>query len=132
MSTENHQPLVRAIDVRKRFGDAKVLCGVNLEVHRGEVLCIIGPSGSGKSTFLRCINQLEVYQAGKIFVNGELIGYKEAGGRLLPISNRQVVLQRRRIGMVFQQFNLFWHMTVRENIIEAPIRVLGQSQAQAN
>ena len=131
MRTENSQPLVRAIDVRKRFGDTEVLSGVNLDVHRGEVLCIIGPSGSGKSTFLRCINQLEIYQGGKIFVNDELIGYKEAGGRLLPIGNRQVVLQRRRIGMVFQQFNLFWHMTVMENIIEAPVRVLGQSVAQA-
>lgn len=132
MKTEDFQPLVRAINVRKRFGVTEVLCGVNLDVHRGEVLCIIGPSGSGKSTFLRCINQLEIYQEGRILVNDELIGYKEAGGRLLPISNRQVVLQRRRIGMVFQQFNLFWHMTVMENIIEAPIRVLGQSVAQAS
>ena len=73
MRTENSQPLVRAIDVRKRFGDTEVLSGVNLDVHRGEVLCIIGPSGSGKSTFLRCINQLEIYQEGKIFVNDELI-----------------------------------------------------------
>lgn len=107
MKTENFQPLVKAINVRKRFGDTEVLCGVNLDVHRGEVLCIIGPSGSGKSTFLRCINQLEIYQEGKILVNDELIGYKEEGGRLLPISNRLMVLQRRRIGMVFQQFNLF-------------------------
>jgi polar amino acid transport system ATP-binding protein len=132
MSDANPKPLVSAVDVHKRFGDTPVLRGVNLQVHAGEILCIIGPSGSGKSTFLRCINQLETYQSGRIYVGGELMGYKEAGGRLLAISNRQVVLQRRRIGMVFQQFNLFWHMTVKENIIEAPIRVLGQSPAQAN
>ena len=132
MSDENPKPLVSAVDVHKRFGDMPVLRGVNLQVQAGEILCIIGPSGSGKSTFLRCINQLETYQGGRIYVGGELIGYKEAGGRLQAISNRQVVLQRRRIGMVFQQFNLFWHMTVKENIIEAPIRVLGQSPAQAS
>ena len=132
MSDENPKPLVSAVDVHKRFGDMPVLRGVNLQVQAGEILCIIGPSGSGKSTFLRCINQLETYQSGRIYVGGELIGYKEAGGRLQAISNRQVVLQRRRIGMVFQQFNLFWHMTVKENIIEAPIRVLGQSPAQAS
>ena len=132
MSDANPKPLVSAVDVHKRFGDTPVLRGVNLQVHAGEILCIIGPSGSGKSTFLRCINQLETYQSGRIYVGGELMGYKEAGGRLLAISNRQVVLQRRRIGMVFQQFNLFWHMTVKENIIEAPIRVLGQSAVQAS
>ncbi len=132
MSGIERRPLVRAVDVHKRFGATEVLRGVDLEVASGEVLCIIGPSGSGKSTFLRCINQLETYQGGRIYVGDELIGYREERGRLLPISNRQVVLQRRRIGMVFQQFNLFWHMTVRENIIEAPIRVLGQSPAQAN
>jgi len=132
MSDANPKPLVLAVDVHKRFGDTPVLRGVNLQVQAGEILCIIGPSGSGKSTFLRCINQLETYQSGRIYVGDELMGYKEAGGRLQAISNRQVVLQRRRIGMVFQQFNLFWHMTVKENIIEAPIRVLGQSPAQAN
>ena len=132
MSDANAKPLVSAVDVHKQFGETPVLRGVNLQVHAGEILCIIGPSGSGKSTFLRCINQLETYQAGRLYVGGELIGYQETGGRLRSISNRQVVLQRRRIGMVFQQFNLFWHMTVKENIIEAPIRVLGQSPAQAN
>ena len=131
MSGGDRRPLVRAVGVRKLFGQTEVLRGVDLEVLRGEVLCIIGPSGSGKSTFLRCINQLETYQGGKIFVDDELIGYEEVAGRLRPLTNRQVVLQRRRIGMVFQQFNLFWHMTVLENIIEAPVRVLGQPVAQA-
>jgi polar amino acid transport system ATP-binding protein len=131
MSGDDRRPLVRAVGVRKLFGQTEVLRGVDLEVLRGEVLCIIGPSGSGKSTFLRCINQLETYQGGKIFVDDELIGYEEAAGRLRPLTNRRVVMQRRRIGMVFQQFNLFWHMTVLENIIEAPVRVLGQPVAQA-
>jgi polar amino acid transport system ATP-binding protein len=131
MNSGLRDPLVRALGVRKRFGETEVLCGVDLEVQRGEVLCIIGPSGSGKSTFLRCINQLETYQGGRIYVDGQLIGYRESGGHLQPLRNREVVVQRRRIGMVFQQFNLFWHMTVLENIMEAPVRVLGQSAAQA-
>ena len=124
-------PLVRARDVEKWFGQLHVLRGVSLDVARGEVLSIIGPSGSGKSTFLRCINQLETYQAGRIHVGDDLIGYEERDGRLVPLPNRRVVAQRRRIGMVFQQFNLFWHMTVLDNIIEAPILVLGQSREQA-
>ena len=123
--------LVRAVGVRKFFGPNEVLKGVSLEVARGEVLCIIGPSGSGKSTFLRCINQLETYQGGRLFVGDELIGYREAGQRLLPLSTSQVVAQRRRIGMVFQQFNLFWHMTVLQNVMEAPVKVLGEPPAQA-
>jgi len=124
-------PMVRAIGVRKWFGEHEVLKGVSLKVARGEVLCIIGPSGSGKSTFLRCINQLESYEDGRIIVGEQLIGYREVGGRLKALSTREVVAQRRRIGMVFQQFNLFWHMTVLQNIVEAPIRVLGESPAVA-
>jgi polar amino acid transport system ATP-binding protein len=131
MSGTDRKPLVRALGVRKFFGQTEVLRGVDLEVMRGEVLCVIGPSGSGKSTFLRCINQLETYQGGQLYVGDELIGYRQQGDRLLPLSSSQVVMQRRRIGMVFQQFNLFWHMTVLENIIEAPVRVLGQPAAQA-
>lgn len=123
--------LVHAEDVQKWFGSAHVLKGVSLSVARGEVLSIIGPSGSGKSTFLRCINQLETYQGGRIWMDGELIGYAEKGGRLVPLSTARVVAQRRRIGMVFQQFNLFWHMTVLENIIEAPILVLRKSREEA-
>jgi polar amino acid transport system ATP-binding protein len=119
--------LVRAERVRKWFGANEVLKGVDLQVERGKVMCIIGPSGSGKSTFLRCINQLEVYQDGRLYVGDELIGYREQLGRLRPLNTGQIVAQRRRIGMVFQQFNLFWHMTVLQNIIEAPVRVLGES-----
>ncbi len=125
------EALVRAVDVHKSFGPHEVLKGVSLDVARGEVLCIIGPSGSGKSTFLRCINQLETYQGGRLYVGDDLIGYREAQGRLLPLGTRQVVAQRRRIGMVFQQFNLFWHMTVLQNVMEAPVKVLGEPPAQA-
>ncbi len=125
------EPLVRAEAVQKWFGRAHVLRGVTLTVRRGEVLSIIGPSGSGKSTFLRCINQLETYQSGRIYVGGELVGFAERGDKLVPLSTSRIVAQRRRSGMVFQQFNLFWHMTVLENIIEAPTRVLKQPRAQA-
>jgi polar amino acid transport system ATP-binding protein len=123
--------LVQAEAVEKWFGDLHVLKGVTLSVQKGEVLSIIGPSGSGKSTFLRCINQLETYQSGSITVAGELIGYQDKDGVRSALPNRKVVAQRRRIGMVFQQFNLFWHMTVLENIIEAPMLVLGQSRRHA-
>jgi len=125
------KPLVRAENVEKWFGANHVLRGVTLSVPRGEVLSIIGPSGSGKSTFLRCINQLETYQSGRIYVDDDLIGYEDKGGKLHPLKNKQIVAQCRRIGMVFQQFNLFWHMTVLENIIEAPIMVLGQLRQEA-
>ncbi len=125
------EALVRAENVRKWFGPLEVLKGVNLEVAKGEVLSIIGPSGSGKSTFLRCINQLETYQDGRIYVGRDLVGYDLKADRLVPLSNRRVVEQRRNIGMVFQQFNLFWHMTVLENIIEAPMLVLGRPRDEA-
>ncbi|KZD09508.1 amino acid ABC transporter ATP-binding protein [Oceanibaculum pacificum] len=129
MSTS--KPLVRAEKVDKWFGRHQVLKGVSLTVEKGEVVSIIGPSGSGKSTFLRCVNQLETYQEGRLYVGDQLIGYEEQNGRLVALNNRQIVAQRRHIGMVFQQFNLFWHMTVLENIVEAPIMVLGQSREQA-
>ncbi|MCZ8321046.1 MAG: amino acid ABC transporter ATP-binding protein [Novosphingobium sp.] len=125
------EALVRAENVRKWFGPLEVLKGVNLQVAKGEVLSIIGPSGSGKSTFLRCINQLETYQDGRIYVGSDLVGYDLKADRLVPLSNRRVVEQRRNIGMVFQQFNLFWHMTVLENIIEAPMLVLGRPRDEA-
>lgn len=125
------QPLVRAEEVQKWFGRTQVLKGVTLSVDRGQVLAIVGPSGSGKSTFLRCINYLETYQAGRIFVGDELIGFaQDRTGTLVPLGIQQIVAQRRRIGMVFQQFNLFWHMTVLENVIEAPIMVLGEPRQQ--
>jgi polar amino acid transport system ATP-binding protein len=123
--------VVRAVDVHKRFGRLHVLKGVDLEVRRGETVCVIGPSGSGKSTFLRCINHLEKIDSGRIEVNGHLIGYRERNGDLIEDSERSIARQRAEIGMVFQRFNLFPHMTALGNVIEAPIRVRGTPQAAA-
>ncbi|HVO08862.1 MAG TPA: amino acid ABC transporter ATP-binding protein [Burkholderiaceae bacterium] len=123
--------MLRAEDVHKRFGRDEVLKGIDLEVAAGEVLCLIGPSGSGKSTFLRCINHLEQIDAGRILVDGELVGYREHGDRLYERTEREVCRQRASIGMVFQRFNLFAHMTALDNVVEAPIRVRGESKADA-
>jgi polar amino acid transport system ATP-binding protein len=123
--------MVKAESVCKNFGALKVLKGVTLEVDRGQVLVLVGPSGSGKSTFLRCINHLEQVNAGRLYVDGDLIGYRERGGKLLEMSPRDAAKQRRDIGMVFQHFNLFPHRTALENIIEAPIQVKGMKRDAA-
>jgi polar amino acid transport system ATP-binding protein len=115
--------MVRADNVHKSFGSLEVLKGVDLVVKQGEVCCVLGPSGSGKSTFLRCINHLEKINAGRIVVDGDLVGYRERGGKLHELREREVAAQRRAIGMVFQRFNLFPHMTVMQNVMEAPCRV---------
>ncbi|WP_082690758.1 amino acid ABC transporter ATP-binding protein [Mycobacterium sp. M26] len=115
--------MVRAEQVCKNFGALSVLKGVTLTVDRGQVLVLVGPSGSGKSTFLRCINHLETVNAGRLYVDGELVGYREGQGKLFEMSPRDAAKQRRDIGMVFQHFNLFPHRTALENIIEAPIHV---------
>jgi len=131
MSTST-KALVRAENIEKWYGQNQVLKDINLEVHSGQVMTIIGPSGSGKSTFLRCINHLETYQGGRLWLGDDLIGYREdAKGRLRPLPQQELVRQRRRIGMVFQQFNLFWHRTVMENMIEGPVRVLGIPKDEA-
>jgi polar amino acid transport system ATP-binding protein len=123
--------MVRAEGVHKRFGRLEVLRGIDLEVAPREVLCLIGPSGSGKSTFLRCINHLEKIDAGKLYVDGELVGYRQRGDRLFELPDREVCNKRSEIGMVFQRFNLFPHMTVLENVIEAPVRVKGEDRKKA-
>ncbi|MCX6471792.1 MAG: amino acid ABC transporter ATP-binding protein [Corynebacteriales bacterium] len=123
--------MVRAEQVCKNFGALEVLKGISLDVDPGEVMCIVGPSGSGKSTFLRCVNHLESVNAGRLYVDGELIGYREANGKLYELSPKQAAHQRRDIGMVFQHFNLFGHRTALNNIIEAPIRVKGVSKKAA-
>ena len=123
--------MVCAQDVHKRYGRDEVLKGIDLDVAPGEVLCLIGPSGSGKSTFLRCINHLEKIDAGRLSVDGELIGYRERGDLLYEMHEREVCRQRASIGMVFQRFNLSPHLTVLENIIEAPLRVRREPKAQA-
>ncbi|WP_066529127.1 amino acid ABC transporter ATP-binding protein [Corynebacterium bouchesdurhonense] len=123
--------MVQAVDVWKSFGSLDVLKGISLEVMPGTVTCIIGPSGSGKSTFLRCVNHLEKVSAGRLYVDGELIGYRERDGVLYEMSEKDASRQRRDIGMVFQNFNLFGHRTVLENIIEAPVHVKGEDPARA-
>ncbi len=121
--------MVQAENVYKSFGRLEVLKGIDLEVAPREVLCIIGPSGSGKSTFLRCINHLEKIDAGRLSVNGELVGYHEKGGLLHEMREREVAAQRQKIGMVFQSFNLFPHMTVLANVMEAPLNVRGETKS---
>ena len=124
-------PMVRAESVYKSFGRTEVLKGIDLEVGRGEVMCMLGPSGSGKSTFLRCINHLEKINAGRLYVDGELVGYREGDGKLYELHERVVTRKRAEIGMVFQHFNLFPHMTALQNVTLSPIRVLGVSRDEA-
>jgi polar amino acid transport system ATP-binding protein len=124
--------VVQASDVHKWFGRLHVIKGMSLEVKRREVVVIIGPSGSGKTTFIRCINHLEKIQQGRIFVNGHLIGYREVNRKLVEDKEANIARQRREIGMVFQRFNLFPHLTVLENVTEAPIQVRGMPRAEAN
>jgi polar amino acid transport system ATP-binding protein len=123
MAIMSPEIIVEAIGVSKWFGPAQVLKDVSLSVHRGEVVVIVGPSGSGKTTLVRCINHLEKIQAGRILVNGRLIGYREVHGKLVEDRERSIAYQRQDIGMVFQRFNLFPHLTALENIVEAPIQV---------
>jgi polar amino acid transport system ATP-binding protein len=115
--------MVRADNVHKSFGSVEVLRGIDLDIRPGEVSVVIGPSGSGKSTFLRCINHLEKINAGRIWVDGELMGYRERHGKLYEMKEKDVAAQRSGIGMVFQRFNLFPHMTALGNVMEAPCRV---------
>lgn len=124
-------PMISFRDIWKRFGSLDVLKGIDLDVPTGSVTCLIGPSGSGKSTLLRCVNHLEKIDAGRIEVEGELIGCREKDGRLHEISERESARQRANVGMVFQQFNLFPHRTVLGNIIEAPMKVKGVPRAEA-
>ncbi|MDX3108128.1 amino acid ABC transporter ATP-binding protein [Nonomuraea angiospora] len=124
-------PMVHAHAVRKHFGHLEVLKGIDLDVQAGEVVVILGPSGSGKSTFLRCVNHLETIDGGSIFVDGELIGFQESGGKVRHLRKSEITRQRREIGMVFQQFNLFPHFTVLQNVMEAPVGVRREPREQA-
>jgi polar amino acid transport system ATP-binding protein len=125
------EPMVRAEAVHKRFGALEVLKGITLDVDPGEVMCLLGPSGSGKSTFLRCINHLEKINAGRLSVDGELVGYRERGDRLHELRESEICGKRAEIGMVFQRFNLFPHMTALQNVTEAPVAVKGVSKSEA-
>jgi polar amino acid transport system ATP-binding protein len=124
-------PMVLAEGVHKSFGKLEVLKGIDLAVQPGEVCCLLGPSGSGKSTFLRCINHLEQISAGRLSVDGELVGYRQQGEKLYELREKETAAKRAEIGMVFQRFNLFPHMTALGNVVEAPTRVLGQSKSEA-
>ncbi|MEI6663469.1 MAG: amino acid ABC transporter ATP-binding protein [Actinomycetes bacterium] len=124
-------PMVKAEAVHKSFGALDVLKGIDLEVARGEVMCILGPSGSGKSTFLRCVNHLEQINAGRLWVDGEMVGYRQDGDRLLTLSEKEIAAGRSAIGMVFQRFNLFPHMTAAQNIMLAPMKVRGVGRKEA-
>jgi polar amino acid transport system ATP-binding protein len=123
--------MVLAENVHKRFGELEVLKGIDLAVQPGEVCCLLGPSGSGKSTFLRCINHLERISGGRLSVDGHLVGYRQQGDRLYELKEKETAAKRADIGMVFQRFNLFPHMTALGNVIEAPMRVRKQSRAEA-
>jgi polar amino acid transport system ATP-binding protein len=124
-------PMVKAENVHKNFGPLQVLKGIDLEVAPREVFCLVGPSGSGKSTFLRCINHLEKVDGGRLMVDGELVGYRQKGDKLHELKDREVAAKREEIGMVFQRFNLFPHMTALENVMEAPLRVKRESRSSA-
>jgi polar amino acid transport system ATP-binding protein len=124
-------PMVKAEGVSKHFGRLEVLKGISLEVQPKEVMCLLGPSGSGKSTFLRCIHHLETVDAGRLYVDGELVGYREEGGKIHELHDREVARKRSEIGMVFQRFNLFPQMTALENVIEAPVEVKGMNKREA-
>ena len=123
------EPMVKAEAVHKSYGAVEVLKGIDLEVMPGDVTCLVGPSGSGKTTFLRCMNHLEKINSGRLSINGQLVGYREHNGRLHELKDKEICKQRSEIGMVFQSFNLFQHMTVLDNIIEAPQLVLGKRKA---
>ena len=125
------EAMVRAEEVHKRFGRLEVLKGISLEVQPQEVLCLLGPSGSGKSTFLRCINHLEDINSGRLYVDGELVGYRQRGDRLYELHDAEIARKRAEIGMVFQRFNLFPHMTALENIVEAPVLLKRMTKREA-
>jgi polar amino acid transport system ATP-binding protein len=131
MTTAVQEPLVHAVNVSKSFHKVEVLKGIDLDVERGQVVCLLGPSGSGKTTFLRCINQLESINGGRIWVDGDLMGYEDRGGRLHRLTDKAIATQRREIGMVFQRFNLFPHKTALDNVIEAPVKVRGLRKKEA-
>ena len=133
-NSADQTPMVHVAGLHKEFGSLHILKGIDLDVGKGQVCVLLGPSGSGKSTLLRCINQLETFEAGSIRIDGELVGYQETstrGGRLRRLPEKTIAAQRARIGMVFQRFNLFPHMTALENVMEAPIHVAGAGKDEA-
>jgi polar amino acid transport system ATP-binding protein len=130
VQTESGPEMVRAEGLVKRFGSLTVLNGVDLSVKRGQVVVVIGPSGSGKTTMLRCLNHLEKIDDGRIYIEGQLLGYREVNGKLVEDREANIALMRSQIGFVFQRFNLFPHKTALDNIVEAPVHVLHQSKQE--
>lgn len=130
-SAPTNDIVVQAIGVEKRYGDHQVLKGIDFVARRGEVTCILGSSGGGKSTFLRCINHLESIDGGELLVDGELVGYREANGKLYEMRERETAERRARIGMVFQQFNLFGHLTILENVVQPQLVVKKRARSEA-
>ncbi|HYP61175.1 MAG TPA: amino acid ABC transporter ATP-binding protein [Thermomicrobiales bacterium] len=128
-SSDTDRAMVKIAGVHKFFGDLHVLRGVDLDIATGEVVCVIGPSGSGKTTLLRCINFLETYQQGRIYVDGKLVGYREVRGHLKPARERDIARVRAETAMVFQSFNLFPHMTALKNVTFGPMKVLREPKA---
>ncbi len=124
--------MIHAEGVSKSFGDLQVLKDINLEVFPGQVVCLIGPSGSGKSTLLRCINNLETIDGGRLFVNGDLVGFRQQGNQLIELREKEIAARRAQIGMVFQHFNLFANKTVIKNVMEGPVAVRGMPKQQAH
>src|SRR5947207_13093145 len=125
------EPMVKAEGVHKSFGRLEVLKGISLDVRPQEVMCLLGPSGSGKSTFLRCINHLEKIDAGRLWVDGELVGYRQSGDKLYELRESDVARKRAEIGVVFQPFHLFPPLTALENVTEAPIHVKKMPRGRA-
>ncbi|MEU9888701.1 amino acid ABC transporter ATP-binding protein [Sphaerisporangium sp. NPDC051011] len=123
--------VIRAVNLSKKFGDDLVIDNVTLEVEQGQTVCIMGPSGAGKTSLLRCLNHLEKPSAGSVFIDGEMLGYEHKGDHLLELPKRKIAYQRRQVGMVFQSFNLFQHMTVIQNVMEAPVGVLKLDKREA-
>ena len=129
-ATDEGTALVHAVNVTKAFHGTEVLKGIDMDVRRGEVVVLLGPSGSGKTTLLRCINQLETIDGGRIWVDGDLMGYADREGHLHRLKDKEIAAQRRDIGMCFQRFNLFPHMTVMQNVMEAPMRVKRENRGE--
>lgn len=130
-STTGSKTILKLDNVIKQYGSFQVLNSVSMDIHEGEVVAIIGPSGSGKSTLVRCIHQLETIQGGAIYLDNELLGYRQEGNHLRELSPQEIARQRQQLGMVFQQFVLFPHMTVEENVMEGPVQVLGDKKEDA-
>lgn len=129
--SESDRPLLEAVEIRKSFGGREVLSGVSFKCEAHNTICIVGPSGSGKSTLLRCLNRLEKQDSGIVILDGEIVGYEAIGNRLVERTRKDISRQQSQMGMVFQSFNLFPHLTALENIVLPQVTVRGTPRAEA-